>query len=407
MRRLKSQPETARIPVLVITGLTEDSAQLGATARGMVVDILLTPFLSSRLRELVEAALADRPAQAADVQAQAHQHQRELIGQLIVEGSDALVFHVQRRLCADRTRRRRSTTSADPLTWTEIAEWGKHELLLDADQARLLRRRQSAAPYAARRDTPCSRLLKKAHLPGTHLMGDAAGYPSEGWVVWTFLSSLGENGFFSILLSALGRNYEDVFIPRVSQPGPSILSTPSAREISPPFPFPPLVTAEVSSPLPSPCCGEDLSALPLLSLRGRTLYLFPPPARWVWGGPGWGVPCHRPSSPHVGVTHTRSGRTLFSSLLEARGESQRELARIAWVVASTLPRLRWGAICSARQCRASSSARSGEGNQGPNRAGIDREVWCPRNSQGVSRTPVGGHPGLEGHRQGRRVMCRA
>jgi DNA-binding response OmpR family regulator len=154
LRRLKSQPETARIPVLVITGLTEDAAQLRTTARGMVVDILLKPVSSSRLRELVEAALADRPAQAADVQAQAHQHQRELIGQLIVEGSDALVFHVHRRLCADRTRRRRSSTSADPLTWTEIAEWGKHELLLDAEQARLLRRRQSSAPWAARRDTP-------------------------------------------------------------------------------------------------------------------------------------------------------------------------------------------------------------------------------------------------------------
>jgi threonine aldolase len=31
-------------------------------------------------------------------------------------------------------------------------------------------------------------------------MGDAAGYPSEGWVVRAFLSNLGEIGFFSILL---------------------------------------------------------------------------------------------------------------------------------------------------------------------------------------------------------------
>ena len=31
-------------------------------------------------------------------------------------------------------------------------------------------------------------------------MGDAAGYPSEGWALWTFLSSLGENGFFCIQL---------------------------------------------------------------------------------------------------------------------------------------------------------------------------------------------------------------
>ena len=59
-----------------------------------------------------------------------------------------------------------------------------------------------------------SRLLKKAHLRrwraraalrrtrkyASHL----AGHPSEGWVtppcIWTFLSSLGVNEFFSILL---------------------------------------------------------------------------------------------------------------------------------------------------------------------------------------------------------------
>ena len=145
LRRLKDRAETAQIPVLVITGLVEGAAQIRATARGMVVDILQKPFSSTRLRELVEAALTDQPAQAADVQAQAHQHQEELIGQLIVQGSDALVFHIHRRLCADRMTSRRSSMAAHPLTWTEITEWGKHELLLDAEQACLLRRRQGAA----------------------------------------------------------------------------------------------------------------------------------------------------------------------------------------------------------------------------------------------------------------------
>ena len=37
-------------------------------------------------------------------------------------------------------------------------------------------------------------------LMGAHLMSGAAGYPSYGWVVWAFLSNLGDNGFFSILL---------------------------------------------------------------------------------------------------------------------------------------------------------------------------------------------------------------
>ena len=47
----------------------------------------------------------------------------------------------------------RAADRADPLTWTEIAEWGKHERLLDAKQARLLRRLQTATPQAARRPT--------------------------------------------------------------------------------------------------------------------------------------------------------------------------------------------------------------------------------------------------------------
>ena len=34
----------------------------------------------------------------------------------------------------------------------------------------------------------------------SHRASRATGYPSVGWVVWTFLSSLGENGFFSVLL---------------------------------------------------------------------------------------------------------------------------------------------------------------------------------------------------------------
>jgi len=38
----------------------------------------------------------------------------------------------------------------------------------------------------------------------SHLASRAAGYPSGGWVFWTFLSSLCENGFFGIQLKAQG-----------------------------------------------------------------------------------------------------------------------------------------------------------------------------------------------------------
>ena len=43
-------------------------------------------------------------------------------------------------------------------------------------------------------------------------MDDAAGHPSEGWVVWTFLSSLGQNEFFSsrqVERAAMPRNHRN------------------------------------------------------------------------------------------------------------------------------------------------------------------------------------------------------
>jgi len=49
-----------------------------------------------------------------------------------------------------------------------------------------------------------SRLLKKAHL-----LRSRTGYPSERWVtapcIWTLLSSLGKDEFFSNLLEAIKR----------------------------------------------------------------------------------------------------------------------------------------------------------------------------------------------------------
>ena len=141
LRKLKSQPDTADIPVLVITGLQELAAQLGANEKHNVVDILFKPFSTPRLCQMVEAALEVQPAPEAKDESQAHHVQQELIRRLIEGGSDALVFHVYRRLHADRIGTKGSRLS-DALSWTDIAEWAKHERILDAEQARLLRRRQ-------------------------------------------------------------------------------------------------------------------------------------------------------------------------------------------------------------------------------------------------------------------------
>ena len=56
-----------------------------------------------------------------------------------------MVFHVDRRVSADRTRNR-GVNATEVLTWAEIAEWAKREGLLDAEQARVFRRMAPAGP---------------------------------------------------------------------------------------------------------------------------------------------------------------------------------------------------------------------------------------------------------------------
>lgn len=152
LRHLTSQPETADIPVLVITESTEAAARLRGSQKGSLADILLTPVSGAQLREAVGNALAGQGELDTDALRLARQRQRELIRRLILEGPDPLVFHVYRRLCADRTRPK-SPTSEDVLSWAEIAEWAKREGVLDAEQARLLRRVPLAAPQTGGEDS--------------------------------------------------------------------------------------------------------------------------------------------------------------------------------------------------------------------------------------------------------------
>ncbi len=152
LRRLKSQPETAQIPVLVVTGKKEAAAHLRGAAKGSVADILLKPVSGAQLREVVGAALAGQGQSGADALRLARERQREIILRLIVEGPDSLAFHVSRRLCADRMKRK-NARSADALAWEEIAAWGMREGLLDPEEACLLRRVPLTAPSKVQEDT--------------------------------------------------------------------------------------------------------------------------------------------------------------------------------------------------------------------------------------------------------------
>ena len=93
----------------------------------------------AQLRQAVEAVLArQQEGETEETLAKIQEQQFQLIQRLIVEGSDGLVFQTSRRLSSDRMRGRDSR-SGNALSWTELSEWAKHEGLLDAEQAKLLR----------------------------------------------------------------------------------------------------------------------------------------------------------------------------------------------------------------------------------------------------------------------------
>ena len=135
--RLHRRPETARIPVLAITGRHEAALRLHEAGR--VAAVLHKPVSGVHLREAVDRLVEPYGPLSPEAQRWERQRQGELILLLLVKGSAPLVFQIAQRICADRTY----ATPADralALTWADIADWGRREGLLEVEQARLLRR---------------------------------------------------------------------------------------------------------------------------------------------------------------------------------------------------------------------------------------------------------------------------
>jgi DNA-binding response OmpR family regulator len=150
LARLQSQPDTVHIPVLAITWKKEDAAYL--KEKGGVADVLLKPVSGVHLREAVDTILATRGQPTVEALQLDRKRQQELILLLIARGPDPLVFHISRRICADRTGAR-SSNHAETLTWADIADWGRREGLLDAEQASLLCRVSTTTAPRARYGT--------------------------------------------------------------------------------------------------------------------------------------------------------------------------------------------------------------------------------------------------------------
>ena len=114
LARLESHPETAHIPVLAITWQRE--AALHQKEVGRVADVLRKPLSGVQLREAVDSIVATQGQPTAEALRRDRQQQGNLIRRLLVEGSDTLVLHIARRVCADWTGARCSNR-AEALTW--------------------------------------------------------------------------------------------------------------------------------------------------------------------------------------------------------------------------------------------------------------------------------------------------
>jgi len=137
LKRLKRQPETAGIPVVVVSGQPDAAAVVAESGAHAVAAILRKPLLFPELCAVVDAVL-DAPAGWEEGTGHAIQDRRvRLIYRLVTEGSNALVRKVCLRLDADRTAQWGSTAPEIP-SWAELARLARWEGLLSDAEGRLL-----------------------------------------------------------------------------------------------------------------------------------------------------------------------------------------------------------------------------------------------------------------------------
>lgn len=138
LRRLRGQPRTANIPILVVTGKTEAAARLQGAEEIGIARILLKPVSRIALRQAVEGALERPGEQRAETLLSMRRQRAELIQRLIADGPDWLAKALSRRIAADRVEGKgRPPTTAR--TWAEIAYRAMREGLLEAEEGRMLR----------------------------------------------------------------------------------------------------------------------------------------------------------------------------------------------------------------------------------------------------------------------------
>ena len=136
LRRLKRHPDTAPIPVVIVSGEPDAAALVRNSGVHAVAAILRKPVACQELCDVVDAVLNTSARWAEGNDPGVPEQRGQLLYRLITEGSNTLVRQVCRRLEADRTRPLGADDHAP--TWRELARAGRQEGLLSDGEGALL-----------------------------------------------------------------------------------------------------------------------------------------------------------------------------------------------------------------------------------------------------------------------------
>lgn len=137
LRRWKRQPETAQIPVVIISGAVDAAAVVARCGPRAVAAILRKPVVFPEVRAVVDAVL-HAPAPGTEWPGPSTREARvQLLYRLITEGSNTLVRQVCLRLEADRRRAAGPPPGPAP-SWPEIVRLARWEGLLSESEIDVL-----------------------------------------------------------------------------------------------------------------------------------------------------------------------------------------------------------------------------------------------------------------------------
>jgi DNA-binding response OmpR family regulator len=144
LRRLKCDPHTAQIPVVVVSGEPDAADRVPRDGHIGAVAVLQKPVSGSDLCAVADFVLEDRKYGIGNAQPAAltgnppfDHGQREIIYRLLSTGSHSLVRQVFRRLGADR-KLRHGPAAAEAPSWRDLARAGRQEGLLNDGEGTLL-----------------------------------------------------------------------------------------------------------------------------------------------------------------------------------------------------------------------------------------------------------------------------